>query len=415
MNSFNNYLRLRAIGVDGKNNPILENCGFDADLVSHGAVHALEQKTLAVNLPLSQLDVLTLVRNPQIVSLRIPEDHQRLLDLNEDDDDHHMSITPPQTSQTFPTFPRVVFSDQIACATRNIKRVVVSNQQLVQADRLFESIQKRELLKIEDLKLSSIPLNAPRIQSLCNALFSVPLLRLRSLDLSSTMMGDEGLLLISDLISLNDKERRKVTPLLHLRSLKLTNNGITHTGMIYFSKAIQSCPLLPRLNVLNVANNSIGARGMDSMSYNVLQNDFLSSSIEELDLSETMLGDEGIRGFAAAFPTNHLRNLQKLSLSNNGISDTGVAYLCTRAQIGHTFSSLREFDMSANDITPKGAYLFLSHIRWSGIMRNLVDLNLLQRQTFTDSEWLNNLDNLFNEMQKEERLPYLITFNGIDI
>jgi Ran GTPase-activating protein (RanGAP) involved in mRNA processing and transport len=145
----------------------------------------------------------------------------------------------------------------------------------------------------------------------------------------------------------------KLAPSRVKRTLVLSNNPLGPGGL----RSLE--PLMGNICTLNLSNTSIGNEGMEVLS------SFGSSAIVSLDLSRNNISFEGIPSLIACLQEENeqlgtLRNLQKLDLSSNPLSEEGVCLLANQGLAKCSNNSLQFLDLSETHCGIQGACTVLT-------------------------------------------------------
>lgn len=98
---------------------------------------------------------------------------------------------------------------------------------------------------------------------------------------------------------------------------------------------------------LCLCGNKITSEGALTLALKLFNN----STLETLDLSYNLIGDDGVLSLSQMLLPNHYSSLKILSLNKNGISNDGVQYLAEMLQTNQT---LTELSLSDNEIGNEG-------------------------------------------------------------
>ncbi|XP_076147660.1 uncharacterized protein LOC143132185 isoform X2 [Alosa pseudoharengus] len=233
-------------------------------------------------------------------------------------------------------------------------------------DQQFCALLKDSHCKLKKLKLNDSGITEEGCAALIEALKSNPS-HLVELNLSGNGLGDSGVKHISTLL-----ER----PHCKLQKLLLKDSNITAEGCAALTKALRSNP--SHLIELNLSGNTLGDSGVKHI-FDLSQNQFCKlqrlqlndcsitdvgcaaltlksnpSHLIQLNLSGNKLGDSGVKRISDLL-TNPKCKLQKLLLSNCGVTGNGYASLASALKSEH--SNLIELDLSGNDPGLRGVKL----------------------------------------------------------
>ncbi|XP_071320204.1 NLR family CARD domain-containing protein 3-like isoform X2 [Trachinotus anak] len=132
-----------------------------------------------------------------------------------------------------------------------------------------------------------------------------------------------------------------------LRELDLTNNSVKDSGVKVLSVGLENPQC--RLEKLRLNQNNLTEKCCQDLS-SALSTE--SSCLRDLDLSYNDLQDSGVKLLAAGFKSPHCR-LEKLSLIGCNLTERSCDFLASSL----SSSSLRELDLSNNDLQDSGAML----------------------------------------------------------
>eukprot|EP01028_Stygiella_incarcerata_P010674 TRINITY_DN564_c0_g1_i4.p1 TRINITY_DN564_c0_g1~~TRINITY_DN564_c0_g1_i4.p1 ORF type:complete len:613 (-),score=158.42 TRINITY_DN564_c0_g1_i4:266-2104(-) len=133
-----------------------------------------------------------------------------------------------------------------------------------------------------------------------------------------------------------------------LSVLNLSGNEIGVEGAKVISIWLKD-DLHSRIEILSLSENHIGSEGAALIGASLATNTCLKS----LNLNRNEIGDDGVTAIALSLvPLGENKTLQKISLSGNVISDSGVESLM---RILGADSSLRHIDLERNRVSDDGA------------------------------------------------------------
>eukprot|EP00521_Asterionellopsis_glacialis_P011553 CAMPEP_0195306190 /NCGR_PEP_ID=MMETSP0707-20130614/37074_1 /TAXON_ID=33640 /ORGANISM="Asterionellopsis glacialis, Strain CCMP134" /LENGTH=525 /DNA_ID=CAMNT_0040370401 /DNA_START=562 /DNA_END=2139 /DNA_ORIENTATION=- len=186
-----------------------------------------------------------------------------------------------------------------------------------------------------------------------------PTMSLESLDLTENKIGEVGVQTLAKAFAATNG----------LQELSLSRNQLGSQGAtLLCQEALSNCP---QLRKLNLSKNKIGPPAGGALAEN------LPSSLQILDLSHNLLGDEGIQSLMKMITLNDntndttatttattaswgLRGITKLDVSCNGIGDVGAIALASGLQ--HTATQLEELVLWNNRIRDDGAIAFAQQL-----------------------------------------------------
>ena len=159
----------------------------------------------------------------------------------------------------------------------------------------------------------------------------------------------------------------------------ISYNNIGDDGIARLATALQANTIMVTLKILNISGNrGIAVNGAKSLG-RVLSVD--SSSLEELDISDTSIGDKGVAHIANTLQTNTTMkvlnvskcgitckgaeslaralsvnsSLKELTINSNHIGDDGIAHIAIALQLNNTLKSLTYTFYSIGSATDKAA------------------------------------------------------------
>lgn len=196
---------------------------------------------------------------------------------------------------------------------------------------------------------------------------------LRDLDVSTNQIGDDGASEFADFLELNPSEPEKVVNIT-LQTLRLSKNAVGDDGALAFGKCLLNNHTLRELwldsncfgdggvaalargvqendglHVLDLGRNIIGPKGVSFFGKALRVNKHL----RRLGLSGTETGDEGVQAIATGM-VKHNKALVELNLSESGIGDVALGALSKVWAALNSGLRLRSVDLSANGITDEG-------------------------------------------------------------
>jgi len=190
----------------------------------------------------------------------------------------------------------------------------------------FQNLFALESIKyLKSIDLSETGMNSKAIKHLCSSKW---LKHTTSLSLSNNNLDDEGIFLLS-----------KTNCLPQLTSLDLSSNEIGALG----AKVLSLSKSLNSICSLNISYNRIEPLGVHSLA-----NSDFGRQLKFLQLRDTCLGNEGMRGFSSF----RLDDLESLDLSDNAISDAGLETLAT----SNSFPNIKKLVLNNNHIGDDGIY-----------------------------------------------------------
>ena len=148
-----------------------------------------------------------------------------------------------------------------------------------------------------------------------------------------------------------------------VRTLNLSHNCIGENGCFALALAFRENSSLERV-ILGF--NDLGPAGIVSLAESFTNN--TKTSIRSLALPQTQMSDEGARALANALkqPTSRL---QELFLQSNHIGNNGAACLADALRVNGTLVAL---DLSDNVIGDQGINSFLEGVAHNTMLRNLM-------------------------------------------
>lgn len=188
--------------------------------------------------------------------------------------------------------------------------------------------------------------------SLTKAIASGAFPKLKSLYLSHSNMGDDGVTLLSNILASSERS------LPNLKGLWLGGNNIGDIGITVFTNAIAK-GILPSIEQLWLAGNKIGDAGMIAMSGAIDEGAF--ANVREMTLSANAIGDDGVVALSEACVRGALPELNVLNLAQNNINDHGMRALST-AIAGGILVNLKTLVAYGND-GDTGPLAIACHVR----------------------------------------------------
>jgi len=164
---------------------------------------------------------------------------------------------------------------------------------------------------------------------------------LRFLDLAENEIGEEGLKILSAYICQG------------LKHIILEKKGITPAGIINFGQTLHHRGIRSTLNI----------SGLGSLGSNILKIMNEDRALTQLDLSYNSIGSQELN---ILIPK--LKFLTSLNLANNRITDAGIHIL-----LGNYPSPLRRLDLSRNQISTLGGLFLITHCPSSLVNLSLQD------------------------------------------
>ena len=150
------------------------------------------------------------------------------------------------------------------------------------------------------------------------------------------------------------------------QGLTMANTSILGTLM--------STNVLPRLEVLNLSCNRIGAKGMQALCETLGHGTL--PRLRSFDLTGNVLGLEGAAALAAALSRGALQQLEALKLGRNYIGDRGLIALAPPLR---RLSRLKELQLFSNQIGDQGLDALLANLDQKQLKR-LQSLNLISNR-----------------------------------
>ncbi len=212
-------------------------------------------------------------------------------------------------------------------------------KQITKKEKVSDSDNKSSVEDpgIQLIHLASASLKTESILQILSGLGNAS--RLKEIDISSNMLGLEGITPFTDLL---EGRGHQAMPLLD--RLNVSNNQIGDDGLAKITRAIAKRRQKSIVD-LHLSFNDIGPGGTGT-----LMNKLLSQNVVTLSLDNNLLGDAGCQLVAASLTSMH--HLSRLDLSFNQIGSRGVNALM-RALIG--CESLTFLGLSGNVMKISGA------------------------------------------------------------
>ncbi|CAI5677799.1 unnamed protein product [Oreochromis niloticus] len=199
---------------------------------------------------------------------------------------------------------------------------------------------------LTELDMSLNKLQDSGMKLVCAGLES-PHCRLETLRLSGCNLSERSCEALSSVLS---------SQCCSLRELDLSNNSLQDSGVKLLSAALQSPHC--KLESLRLSGCNLSERSCEALCP-VLS----SSSLRELDLSQSDLGDSGVKLLSAALQSPHC-TLETLSLSGCLITEEGCTSLASA--LSSNPSHLRELDLSYNHPGDSGMELLSAGLKEPG-------------------------------------------------
>ncbi|XP_072133414.1 uncharacterized protein [Mobula birostris] len=236
--------------------------------------------------------------------------------------------------------------------------------------KLVSAALKKSRCKLQELQLRNVGLTDSGAKDLASTLRTNR--SLMELNLNDNKLGDSGVKLVSAALK---KAKCKI------QKLWLRDVGLTDSGAKDLASALSSNPSLTELNL---GANKLGDSGVKLVSaalknseckiqklwlYDVGLTDSgakdlnstlsTNQSLTELSLNDNKLGDSGVKLVSEALKISECK-IQKLSLRNVGLTDSGVEDLLSALR---TNPSLTELNLSGNKLGDSGVKLVSEALR----------------------------------------------------
>ncbi|XP_072133528.1 uncharacterized protein [Mobula birostris] len=236
--------------------------------------------------------------------------------------------------------------------------------------KLVSAALKKSRCKLQELRLRNVGLTDSGAKDLASTLRTNR--SLMELNLNDNKLGDSGVKLVSAALK---KAKCKI------QKLWLRDVGLTDSGAKDLASALSSNPSLTELNL---GANKLGDSGVKLVSaalknseckiqklwlYDVGLTDSgakdlnstlsTNQSLTELSLNDNKLGDSGVKLVSEALKLSECK-IQKLSLRNVGLTDSGVEDLLSALR---TNPSLTELNLSGNKLGDSGVKLVSEALR----------------------------------------------------
>uniref|UniRef100_A0A7S1TK64 Uncharacterized protein n=1 Tax=Compsopogon caeruleus TaxID=31354 RepID=A0A7S1TK64_9RHOD len=225
---------------------------------------------------------------------------------------------------------------------------------------------------------------------LSSGLTKSPRVIVEHLDLSDNAMGEKGVRAFEDLL-VSSRES--------LRSLMMSNNGLSAEALAVLSEFLVGTSESTQLERLHMPNNMLGENAAAQL-VRILK---VSPNLQDICLASTRIPSDGMTEIAKALLAtkklrridfgdlsfenpnailalrellNDQKNLEFLGLRDAGVGDKGVS--CIIQSLAHLRDSLKQLDLAGNDISAKGAKLVAILVQFSrGLEILCLDENLL--------------------------------------
>ena len=215
--------------------------------------------------------------------------------------------------------------------------------------------------------------------------------RVTELNISINKIGDHGIAYIATALQMNTCT---------LRKLDISKCGITDEGVESLAKALV---VNSSLQELNVRENEIGDNGIDHIANTSLQTD--TCSIKVLNISQCSISDEGAKSLAKALAVN--RSLQELNISANKIHDIGLTRIATALRRNSTMTKLNISQCSISDEGAESLAANACSLQVLNISYNMIGSNgifcivtALQTITTTKTLYISPSDEQFDSLKK---------------
>lgn len=185
--------------------------------------------------------------------------------------------------------------------------------------------------------------------------------KIKSLCLAGNDITDRGAILLAKGLSHGPNGR--------LRSLDLSSNTIENDGL----KAIAAAAALSSLRELSLRNNRFDADGVSHVATLLLNG--TAGSLRKLDLSGNTIGDSGVAWIGKAVQSP-LCQLEELLLTNTRISNRGIEILATALE-NNTHLKRLTLDGNHPGVDRRGARFFVHCL--AEYNKTLVTLTVLHR------------------------------------
>ncbi|BBN01155.1 hypothetical protein MPTK1_2g05150 [Marchantia polymorpha subsp. ruderalis] len=210
---------------------------------------------------------------------------------------------------------------------------------------LGRALQEAPFPNLKELHFSGNAMAVESLASLAGALEMGHLSGLKLLDLSNNKIGDEGCKMLC-----------KHLPLNSVQTLLLSDSGIGSSGIEALGEALGKCEVSSGLRSLDLSYNHMDLEGAEVIA-RCLESGHLAT-LEILNLSNTALGDGGIKAIGSGFAGGKVPALRELNMSSNlEIEGTeGVMAIGAAFEAKH-LNSLAAFYFGGNAIGEKGSLL----------------------------------------------------------
>jgi len=283
------------------------------------------------------------------------------------------------------------------------------------------SILTHQVETLRDLDLTQNPIKPSGLIPLVDQLIAnCPVSQLHTLNLTRTMLGNQGAAAIASLLRFNTSLRhlnlasnklgnrgiKTLAPALqnnaHLETLILSDNNISSTGGNVLAREIQAAREsgVSNLRHLDISANKIKDSGIQAFATLLT----MATTIEGFCAESTNLGPDGAFSLAPVLEFNH--GLRVLRLGGNQIGSEGVEVLMESLHNSQS-SALEELDLAYNAIGSEGAEFIAHQLTESSTLKRLnLDGNMIGSE---------GCDLLSQALQFSLSLQHLIlTNNNID-
>ncbi|CAJ1942750.1 unnamed protein product [Cylindrotheca closterium] len=225
------------------------------------------------------------------------------------------------------------------------------------------NILTHQVETLRDLDLTQNPLKHSGLTPLVDQLIAGrPVSQLHTLNLTKTMLGNQGASALASLLRFNTS----------LRHLNLSSNKLGNKGIKTLAPALQNNS---HLETLNVSNNNISSVGGNFLAKEIqaakapgVSN--IISNLRHLDISFNKIKDSGIQAFATLLRTEN--TFESFCAESTSLGPDGAFHLAPVLEFNH---GLRVLKLGGNQIGSEGVEVLMESLHNSQ-SSNLEELDL---------------------------------------
>ena len=178
--------------------------------------------------------------------------------------------------------------------------------------------------------------------------------RLQTLVIGYNRAGDLGMCAMTEGLGYGDMSR--------LECLSIISNNFGLSGAEALAAAL-SRGALHKLNRLNIGGNPIGNQGVSALAAPLRK-----QPLRTLFLHRCQISDEGVASLVANIGKDDFKNLERLCLAENQITNKGCAMLSDAIKSG-AMPSLEDVDLAQTDVSAAAREDVLTEIRRAKVRR----------------------------------------------